>query len=314
MGFWNSIIIVSILIGVSGEINVSYQELVSLNADCYPFDTCNTTESIPASSRSCQCDDSCAFYRDCCLDASCRRTTGKIQTHNYECLQVDEFEAYFVVSTCKSKRADSATKRRCEEDLTAEDPYTLIPVMSRRSKTVYRNRYCASCNEDSKYLNFWSVGVTCSRWYNDIIDDIQHNLVYNFKLRSWGIRLPNRTFVDCIMNAVVPENKQFLRPCYPDMISACPSKWKDYSTRKKCNSYTAVIYGYDGIYRNVHCAICNGIDTERYHCRMPFRTVPVWVFRTYSMSRMIRAKRERFGTNPSKNVGSLLAAYLFSNL
>lgn len=62
-----------------------------------------------------------------------------------------------------------------------------------------------------------------------------------------------------------------LRSCLPS-IQDCPSDWFDKETRKKCLSYTSVVYQKKStdnsleIYRNVHCALCNGIKPSELQC------------------------------------------------
>ncbi|XP_067128461.1 uncharacterized protein [Centruroides vittatus] len=267
MELWKSIVLASVLTGISRGRTVSYEELVSLRADCDPIDKCNTTkENLQVPSRSCRCDDSCAFYGDCCLDAPNRRAMEMTKTRN-TCLKKNNFQGYFAVSNCKRNWRDLETRRKCEIP-NAEDPYTLIPVMSRRSKITYRNRYCASCNDDNRDLEFWKIGVTCSQSDTNSSYDFQNDLVYDSRLRTWGLRTPEQTFVRCNLNPVPPENTQHLRSCYSDTISTCPPNWKDGFIREKCESYTAVILADHKTkkYRNVHCAICNGVGVMDLDC------------------------------------------------
>ncbi|XP_067126375.1 uncharacterized protein [Centruroides vittatus] len=266
MNLWNLIATASVLIEISQERAISYEELISLNAQCGPFDTCNTTkENLEVPARSCQCDDSCAFYGDCCIDAPNRQAMERTETRNI-CLKKNNFQGYFAVSNCKKNWRDLETKRKCENP-NAEDPYTLIPVASKRSKITYRNRYCASCNEDKRDIEFWKIGVTCRQLSANLSYDFPNDLVYNSRLKTWGVLLPNQTFLRCKLVPVSPENTQNLRSCYSDTISTCFANWKDDSIKEKCESYTAIILARHRVkYRNVHCAVCNGINVTDLNC------------------------------------------------
>lgn len=269
MQFWNSVVAISTLIVISHCREVSYDELKILKAECHPYDTCNTTrENIEAPLRSCQCDNLCPIYGDCCVDAPKRSQMERVRNRNNICLEVNDYQAYFVVSTCKSGWRNYSIRLKCERSPSIEDPLTSIPATSNKSKITYRNHYCASCNEDSEDLIFWKIGVICPELDGNFSRNIADNLVYNHRYRQWGVRLPNNTFISCQMKLAMPENKQNLRFCYSNMKTSCSSNWNDNFIREKCESYTAVLMGSLIIekYRNVHCAICNGINIKDLNC------------------------------------------------
>lgn len=59
-----------------------------------------------------------------------------------------------------------------------------------------------------------------------------------------------------------------VKPCTPNMISTCPPEYKNEEVVMKCSAY----YGErkhktsNAIYKNIHCAICNGADVTELEC------------------------------------------------
>jgi len=62
------------------------------------------------------------------------------------------------------------------------------------------------------------------------------------------------------------------------LIFRCPSSWMDYDDiNRKCSSYTSFVYRPQEVYRNVHCAICNGVQPDELSCNstgISFRNLP----------------------------------------
>jgi hypothetical protein len=86
-------------------------------------------------------------------------------------------------------------------------------------------------------------------------------------------------FHSCFVDPALPDDLQsYLRPCQPS-TNDCPLDWVNDDVRTKCLSYTSFVYTPQEIYRNIHCAICNGIQPEELTCNSPgmlsFRKLPI---------------------------------------
>lgn len=98
----------------------------------------------------------------------------------------------------------------------------------------------------------------------------------------WGlyINLDGRgeEFHPCFVDPSLPDDLQpFLRPCQPS-TDECPPEWKNDDVRQKCRSYTSFVYLPQEVYRNVHCAVCNGIQPQDLSCNstgIAFRQLPL---------------------------------------
>jgi hypothetical protein len=97
----------------------------------------------------------------------------------------------------------------------------------------------------------------------------------------WGLMVDidgkGEQFHSCFVDPALPDDLQsYLRPCQPSM-NECPLEWEDEDVRSKCLSYTSFVYTPQEIYRNVHCAICNGVLPEELSCNshgITFRKLP----------------------------------------
>lgn len=81
----------------------------------------------------------------------------------------------------------------------------------------------------------------------------------------------------CFVDPALPDDLQsYLRPCQPS-INDCPPSWPDDDINTKCLSYTSLVYKPQETYRNIHCAICNGIPPKELSCNssgISFRKLP----------------------------------------
>ena len=97
----------------------------------------------------------------------------------------------------------------------------------------------------------------------------------------WGLVVDidgkGEQFHSCFVDPALPDDLQsYLRPCQPS-TNDCPPDWTDDDVRNKCLSYTSFVYRPQEIYRNVHCAICNGVQPQELSCNssgISFRKLP----------------------------------------
>ena len=80
----------------------------------------------------------------------------------------------------------------------------------------------------------------------------------------------------CFRYILPPKKLQkVLRRCIP-AVSKCPSDWTDQEIAQACDKYTARVKDasksnsraekYGHIYRNAHCAVCNGVSYKNMKC------------------------------------------------
>ena len=84
-------------------------------------------------------------------------------------------------------------------------------------------------------------------------------------------------FHSCFIDPALPDDlMSYLRPCQP-LTNECLPDWMDEDIRNKCQSYTSFVYRPQEIYRNIHCAICNGVQPQELSCEssdISFRKLP----------------------------------------
>lgn len=158
--------------------------------------------------------------------------------------------SYLIISKCPKDWNDDIIRYQCEhEDFLAFATNIVNPpvvVGNMLNKTNYRNQACAICNGQLVTdLVKWDTSIACSQ------------VLSEQNLES----LKTQILVDNTCNMVfVPPSGILLRPCDWGIVSECnvTGDWREYDpeVEKSCHAYTSV---YKKTYRNVFCAICNGI-------------------------------------------------------
>ncbi|XP_013780544.1 uncharacterized protein LOC106464918 [Limulus polyphemus] len=259
---------------------VTFDEISRLGPSC--LNSCliyNSRDSNNSlTSESCNCDNKCAEYRDCCLDAE--TLNQQPQDSPWHCISIDEGTGVFLKATCKPQwRGDQMIHNSCENTTSDVhyDPMRQLPVTNPNTGVSYRNYHCAICNDDTSYdMVLWKLLLKCPylHLYNITRQNltekyIRDNLEYYDS--QWGIWLDgddeNLHFYGCSIKLVVPDVlKSNIRSCVRNLISECSWNWNISNVREKCRYYTSVMYSQDKAYRNVHCALCNYVNTSELSC------------------------------------------------
>ncbi|RWS08920.1 G-protein coupled receptor Mth2-like protein [Dinothrombium tinctorium] len=262
-------------------LQLSYQSLIDLRANCSTLDTCEK-ESLRSRSldsvkeRNCACDKNCAIFGDCCINA---KYVGLMPTfrQKWECREMRQFGGIYMRSSCPPNFKNFILKTKCENDTLPSDPLSSLPVTNVQSKITYKNIHCALCNDDFRNVTFWNPRIECkdlpayNRTFGNLTESfILQNLVYFEENNRWGVNLDFPYW--CDIDPVFPEILlHHLRFCKSGLISDCPKNWKDENVRKACNSYQALVYDIGKTkFWNPHCALCNGVhatNTSRLICR-----------------------------------------------
>ncbi|KAL1476529.1 hypothetical protein MTO96_036429, partial [Rhipicephalus appendiculatus] len=158
---------------INAELLLADRVAAGLNGpDC--TDRCNDIRTLWGKPRLCECrsPEVCAQTGDCCAD----RFIGEVPRPRIACVPAVSGREVMAVVRCPeawtpADERDNDTKARCESanrnhfNLSYLDD---LPVLSRRTGTLYRNVYCASCNGDTKYLRDWTLIVEC--WSKEVFE------------------------------------------------------------------------------------------------------------------------------------------------
>ncbi|CAL8101736.1 unnamed protein product [Orchesella dallaii] len=263
---------------------VTYGDIEKANRTCPPKDTCAPSRSDRNGAlmndwkkRNCFCDQQCIVYDDCCVDSSYRRDPNVTykKSDNFQCVKLRQFGSLYMKTHCPANWKDEMIRTGCEEDkATSFDPVSSLPVTNMRSGFTFKNYYCAVCNNQTfnDRMELWQARLECPSITNkeEITPAmVRSRLVYRSDQGSWGLTIPqgdNDIWHSCKIDPVIPDSAtDMVRHCRP-AIRDCPSGYNNTEIHRKCLSYTAQVYHIHEGYRNVHCAICNGIAAENLIC------------------------------------------------
>lgn len=152
----------------------SREQLLQLGADQCSATYCSTGNNVSTHTfhccKACSCSADCWYYGNCCPDVTHPKPTHNppnctadyIQNFYYyyyfglpdsPCMpQCGQFEMkHNVIDTCPSflTVADQENNYKCARNYSQEESFTLddiVYVHENRTRTIYRNKYCAMCN------------------------------------------------------------------------------------------------------------------------------------------------------------------------
>ncbi|RWS14995.1 uncharacterized protein B4U79_09694 [Dinothrombium tinctorium] len=75
------------------------------------------------------------------------------------------------------------------------------------------------------------------------------------------------TFDNSNFNQIYADKYLTNRPCYKS-IDTCPGDWPNETIRAKCSSFTNYVQNRNILFKNMHCAYCNGIS-DTIDCDIP---------------------------------------------
>ncbi|XP_066285410.1 uncharacterized protein [Branchiostoma lanceolatum] len=229
-------------------------------------------ESHYWSSDQCQCDQDCSLFRDCCRDFeemcnTAAQTSSDRHHHKWKCLpgyhhhQHDEV-AYWLVADCPDDCMDDVTRYQCSKHADPYNPADLIyrmPVQDGSTNVNFRNIFCARCNNVSmEDVITWDVVPVCTGLTNSSAHPVGGAQMYNDILSGYG---------DCpgtVKLEFNPDNVQ-ARRCIPHEVDMS----NENCNATACRSYDLLLKGDHKIYKNIHCALCEGLSleaTRNLHC------------------------------------------------
>lgn len=263
----------------------NYSVIESTGKNCPSRDSCRQTRStrgpieIDWKKRNCFCDNFCSMYGDCCIDAPAYNPDEqRANKNNFDCVNLKQYGDIYIRSRCPSDWKLSNIQRACENPNEVSDPFGTTPVTNSETGATYRNFYCAVCNADSKSIQFWKPRLECptltgyfNRFKNVTIQFIYERLEFDENRSQWGVSIDTggiQVFHACFIDPSAPDDLlPQIRTCPGSKtIMDCPINFEDKVTRDLCLSYTGLIFEPNAVYRNVHCALCNGASLEQLIC------------------------------------------------
>ena len=217
----------------------------------------------------CSCDRACDnVFMDCCGDYAeqCLTPHDDYQpddfVHRHQTLMHCETKlkvlqegfstrisgGVWMVTKCPRYWLDGDVRTKCQTpsvQLQVENYDSYIPVFSKTSKLIFRNRYCALCNNVTQY-EFWKFLFS-----NKMYIQPSYHTLEGFK-KFLKKSLPH-------FKGIRPNNGQPIRYCrFPNTINSCPSG--SYDSSKCINGEVGLVKKGRKVFKNKHCALCNQVE------------------------------------------------------
>ena len=150
---------------------------------------------------------------------------------------------YAVWTTCPKNWSVPIVQRKCQNE-DQSDFLNNLPVFDNDNRITYRNIFCARCN-GAVNTRYWKLLAIC-RWFNT------KGLTFEELMRM----------VDARCEVLIIESwLQYLKRCIPRCqdCSTVSQEKNDMNCQSQCLGYAFPVYGKSILFRNVQCALCNGI-------------------------------------------------------
>lgn len=257
------------------------------------FRTCSADVHFSNGTFSCYCDRLCESYGDCCMDkpACDGSSLPAIEQLSLECKSshLDDSikpvlrQGFWVISSCPFRQTSTDVAAIEEEwiDTNCTDGPGSLPFASDYlTGRTYRNVYCALCNNVSTIVP-WGYRIVCNSTLWDTINSSSVVTLNQIQedCQTCSFSLPEDV-------AFSPEAEETFRPCTPH-VSTCLSfsafvnftgianltedeyeKLEQNCTNGSYNLVRGLPPDSSAplIFRNAHCAACNGLDVDRCDC------------------------------------------------
>ena len=155
---------------------------------------------------------------------------------------------YAVWTTCPKNWSDPIVQHKCQNE-DQSDFLNNLPVFDYDSRITYRNIFCARCN-GAVNTRYWKLHAICWRWFNT------KGLTFEDLVRMVNARC------DVI---IIESWLQYLKGCIPRFqdCSKVSQEKNDMNCQSQCLGYAFPVEALKNaklmLFRNVQCALCNGI-------------------------------------------------------
>ncbi|KAI8499871.1 Kringle domain [Branchiostoma belcheri] len=254
-----------------------------LGQECKAEYTCSSRWAVQARWRLCYCDEDCRFFGDCCEDVPQESLPqpSRDDHHLWRCVPgFINKPSYWLVADCPDQWADDFTRDQClkqADPLLPSDVVYRMPVKDKSNGTPYRNVFCALCN---------NATMTNVSAFNSI-------LVCSGQLSS-PAQTPAQNYSNIFSSLGVEYEKPLGCPGTDKLVfhlsdsteRSCLLTEADFSNGnancEACMSYTYPVASRYKIYRNLHCALCEGLSlTAIANLRCITATGPLLVSDTF---------------------------------
>ncbi|CAH1397329.1 unnamed protein product [Nezara viridula] len=203
----------------------------------------------------CYCDKECSTFGDCCLDKINKHKNWSTKESPLVCTSLSFNQSVFTVSNCDF--GCRKCKKNCEKTVELDDYHYIldIPVFSNRSGLYYGNIYCAHCHHQLDAVRYPRVTIACTS--NITIEKLTNIGVYQPGKLHWKVGKGH-------CSLYVHDESQKGRKCLRSITNCRMDSNAD--TKAKCRSYSYPVTVADKLYRNPHCAMCNGVKISDLQC------------------------------------------------
>ena len=215
--------------------------------------------------KNCYCDTLCETFGDCCKDYQAPPGRGgkktKLPRNTFTCQRVEEIDRnmeIYVVERCPRDFTATEIRAKCEGAINSYDAFQSIPVVSKESKVLYKNFYCAQCGGEFN-VSFWKVLLNCEH-----IAEPPSN-ISSQEVVEGAVRFAeqNRQFCGTLFDA--PSDDLKARTCKSN-TGRCDRSYPDKRMAKKCRSHTSYVYVGLETFKNKDCAQCNYVNESYLSC------------------------------------------------
>ena len=220
---------------------------------CVQKSTCESNSfSWPA--KNCYCDDLCKTFEDCCPNHMVSDVVNAPSVDLFECEVIPEIGnsfGVFYVNRCSPEWSDEEIKTLCETRQYGDDVLLGLPVSENGTDILFKNMYCAFCNQRYDF-QFWKPEMTC---------EVSKNDTTNYTISS---------ITGCKMVFLPPSRDIVLkyRKCpLQGIIQSCPPDVINEEVIYRCEQgNTSYVFAALQTFKNIACAECHGIPTNRILC------------------------------------------------
>ena len=250
----------------------------------------------------CHCDADCTTYGDCCPSTHYSCLDGSDEIGDYEesvsfhCQDIflghrdgdripPHGHHYWMVSSCSSRwlmeMQDSEEMQEIVIHCTnPSDTNRFPPVTDLDSGLVYKNEYCARCNNVSSLSGIWGFGFVCDSELSDLLSS---PINYTLTEEDFNHFCSINEFVEP-SSLSRPFSLPPARLCYPQIDSCLELNalnriiaglWNSsyyHSVANLCReghfqNHVVPMGEHNATpYRNEYCALCNGVDIADIEC------------------------------------------------
>ncbi|KAL3853884.1 hypothetical protein ACJMK2_013183 [Sinanodonta woodiana] len=205
----------------------------------------------------CFCDEMCFHFKDCCWDY--KQQTEPFASHVlppkyvFSCLEIPDLNhgsPFLIVNKCPSNWNDTHVSKMCETPR-LDNLLERVYVADNQTGVHFRNIYCALCNSVTDYL-FWKVELLCKEdFHPDNASLMSGKGGCSFHFLPPG---QNFTYRSCNQIDIIDTCREANNSANKTVLSMCT------------NAGYAVVYGGMDAYKNIHCALCNGVEENILQC------------------------------------------------